>query len=56
MLFPIPSLLAEISTVFTLQPGDVVLTGTPAGVGPLNSGDHLTLVLDGLLKLEARVA
>jgi 2-keto-4-pentenoate hydratase/2-oxohepta-3-ene-1,7-dioic acid hydratase in catechol pathway len=56
MLFSIPSLLAEISTVFTLQPGDVVLTGTPAGVGPLNSGDHLTLVLDGLLKLEARVA
>ncbi len=40
-------LMAYISTHFTLRPGDVVLTGTPAGVGPLRSGDVLTLSLAG---------
>ena len=42
MLTPIPALLKEICSVFTLEPGDVVLTGTPAGVGPLTPGDTLT--------------
>ncbi len=41
MIFAIPDLLAEISASFSLLPGDVVLTGTPAGVGPLRSGDQL---------------
>jgi 2-keto-4-pentenoate hydratase/2-oxohepta-3-ene-1,7-dioic acid hydratase in catechol pathway len=41
MIFAIPDLLAEISASFSLRPGDVVLTGTPAGVGPLRSGDQL---------------
>lgn len=45
MLFGIFDLMAYMSTHFTLQPGDVVLTGTPAGVGPLASGDVLTLRL-----------
>lgn len=45
MLFPIGQLLAEISTVFRLEPGDVVLTGTPAGVGPLTAKDNLKCVL-----------
>ena len=40
-------LMAYISTHFTLRPGDVVLTGTPAGVGPLRSGDVLVLSLAG---------
>jgi 2-keto-4-pentenoate hydratase/2-oxohepta-3-ene-1,7-dioic acid hydratase in catechol pathway len=39
--------MAYISTHFTLQPGDVVLTGTPAGVAPLVSGDTLVLSLAG---------
>ena len=43
MLTPIPELLAFMSKHFTLLPGDVVLTGTPAGVGKLNSGDVLEL-------------
>ena len=38
-------LMAHISNHFTLLPGDVVLTGTPAGVGPLQSGDQLILGL-----------
>lgn len=45
MIFPVAELLAEISTVFTLEPGDVVLTGTPAGVGPLQPGDNLKMQL-----------
>lgn len=47
MMIGVFELMAYISTHFTLQPGDVVLTGTPAGVGPLHSGDALTLSLAG---------
>lgn len=46
MITSIPNLLAYISQHFTLMPGDVVLTGTPAGVGPLTSKEQLTLILD----------
>ncbi|ALM53963.1 fumarylacetoacetate hydrolase family protein [Halomonas huangheensis] len=45
MLFPIPVLLAEMSQHFTLEPGDVILTGTPAGVGKLEQGTSLTFEL-----------
>lgn len=41
MLFPILPLIAHMSEHFSLQPGDVILTGTPAGVGPLEAGDTL---------------
>ncbi len=47
MLFSIPDLLAEIVKDFRLEPGDVVLTGTPAGVGKLASGDKLELAIEG---------
>lgn len=43
MLMPIAELVAHISHVFTLEAGDAVLTGTPAGVGPLQPGDELRL-------------
>ena len=43
MIRPVAQLLSIISESFTLLPGDVVLTGTPAGVGPLSMGDELTL-------------
>lgn len=46
MLFPIRQLAEEITRHFTLLPGDIVLTGTPAGVGPLQAGDHLTLEIE----------
>lgn len=45
MLFPVLELLSEISRNFTLLPGDIVSTGTPAGVGGLNVGDRLHLAL-----------
>lgn len=56
MLTGIPQLLATISEHFTLMPGDLVLTGTPAGVGQLHSGDQLELKLAGLLELKTQVA
>ncbi len=48
LIFDIGSLLAEISQVFSLEPGDVVMTGTPAGVAALRSGDQLTMTLNGI--------
>lgn len=41
MLFRIPQVLSEISKVMTLEPGDLVLTGTPKGVGPVSTGDTI---------------
>lgn len=55
MLFPIDALLADISQSFTLQPGDIVLTGTPAGVGPLQNGDTLRCQLDNFLSVTTKV-
>ncbi|CBL43999.1 4-hydroxyphenylacetate degradation bifunctional isomerase/decarboxylase [gamma proteobacterium HdN1] len=56
MLTPITELIAYISQYITLEAGDVVLTGTPAGVGPFQSGDQLTLILDERFQFGAKVA
>jgi 2-keto-4-pentenoate hydratase/2-oxohepta-3-ene-1,7-dioic acid hydratase in catechol pathway len=45
-IFPIPRLLAHITAAMTLEPGDLVLTGTPAGVGPLKAGDCVQIQPD----------
>jgi len=55
MVNAILPLLQHISANFSLQPGDVVLTGTPVGVGPLKQGDSLVLELVGLSRFESRV-
>jgi len=47
-IFPIPVLIEEISTYMTLEPGDVIATGTPAGVGPLSAGDVVEVEIDGI--------
>jgi 2-keto-4-pentenoate hydratase/2-oxohepta-3-ene-1,7-dioic acid hydratase in catechol pathway len=47
-IFRIPELLVYITAAFTLEPGDLVLTGTPAGVGPLNPGDRVDVSIPGL--------
>nr|MDT0253628.1 fumarylacetoacetate hydrolase family protein [Endozoicomonas sp.] len=54
MLTSIPGLLSYISRHFTLLPGDIVLTGTPAGVGPLNPGDELELTMNGTFTTQTR--
>jgi 2-keto-4-pentenoate hydratase/2-oxohepta-3-ene-1,7-dioic acid hydratase in catechol pathway len=48
MVFPPSFLLAYITAVMTLVPGDVVLTGTPAGVSPLSPGDHVEVEVEGV--------
>ena len=56
MLFPIRNLVAYLSTIFTLMPGDLIFTGTPAGVGALRAGDRLRAVLgDDLVALNVDV-
>ena len=47
-IFSIPELLAYITSIFTLEPGDLVLTGTPSGVGPLKAGDRVEISIPGL--------
>jgi 2-keto-4-pentenoate hydratase/2-oxohepta-3-ene-1,7-dioic acid hydratase in catechol pathway len=55
-LFSLPYLVAFLSEFFTLQPGDLIFTGTPAGVGPLQSGQTLVGSLCGNEVLRVKVA
>jgi 2-keto-4-pentenoate hydratase/2-oxohepta-3-ene-1,7-dioic acid hydratase in catechol pathway len=56
MVFSIPYLVSYISRVMTLEPGDVVATGTPEGVGPLTSGDVVEVEVSGVGVLRNEVA
>ena len=51
MVFNVNDLIAFISSVMTLEPGDLIFTGTPAGVGPLKDGDDVVVEIEGLGKL-----
>lgn len=48
LIFSIPFLLSAITAAFTLEPGDVILTGTPSGVGPLKPGDRVEVSVAGI--------
>jgi len=52
MIFPFDFLVSYVSRFFTLQMGDLIYTGTPAGVGPVKPGDRLTAALEGEVLLE----
>jgi len=56
MVFRVPHLIAFASSVMTLEPGDVLMTGTPAGVSPLHPGDVVEVSIDGLGSLRNPVA
>ncbi|MBU4226037.1 MAG: fumarylacetoacetate hydrolase family protein [Chloroflexi bacterium] len=56
MVFNVNTLIAFISSVMTLEPGDLIFTGTPAGVGPLKPGDVVEVEIEGLGKLSNPVA
>jgi 2-keto-4-pentenoate hydratase/2-oxohepta-3-ene-1,7-dioic acid hydratase in catechol pathway len=56
MAFHIPTLLAYITTIMTLEPGDLVATGTPAGVGKLSPGDVVEVEILGLSSVRNTVA
>ncbi len=55
MAFSIPVILAYISQVMTLEPGDLVLTGTPAGVGPIHPGDEVEVEVLGVSRVKNSV-
>lgn len=48
LIWSVPEAIAELSTFFALLPGDLIFTGTPAGVGPIEVGDELTGGIDGI--------
>ncbi|XVH31021.1 fumarylacetoacetate hydrolase family protein [Haloferacaceae archaeon DSL9] len=50
--FSVPELVEEVTTYLTLEPGDVISTGTPAGVGPLSDGDRVEVEIEGIGTLE----
>ncbi len=56
MVFDVPTLIERISSVMTLLPGDVILTGTPDGVGPMQVGDEVEVSIEGLGVLTNTVA
>jgi 2-keto-4-pentenoate hydratase/2-oxohepta-3-ene-1,7-dioic acid hydratase in catechol pathway len=56
LIFDVPTLIAFISGVMTLLPGDVIMTGTPAGVGPLRPGDRIEVEVEGVGTLANEVA
>ncbi|MGH8190782.1 MAG: fumarylacetoacetate hydrolase family protein [Rhodanobacteraceae bacterium] len=55
MIFPVPEIIAELSRVFELKAGDLIFTGTPAGVGALQRGDRFRAELHGIATLEGRI-
>lgn len=56
MMFTVEQLIAFISSVMTLEPGDLILTGTPAGIGPLTPGDVVEVTVEGVGSLSNPVA
>jgi len=55
MVFSVPDIIAYVTSFMTLLPGDVILTGTPAGVGPMEVGDEVSVTIDGLGTLTNQV-
>jgi 2-keto-4-pentenoate hydratase/2-oxohepta-3-ene-1,7-dioic acid hydratase in catechol pathway len=56
MMRKIPQIISELSAIFTLAEGDIILTGTPAGVGPIVSGDTIVAKIDQVGELTVQVA
>jgi len=55
LIWSVPEVIAELSTLFALAPGDLIFTGTPAGVGPVVPGDEMVGGIDGLGTLRNRI-
>ena len=56
MIWPVPAIIAHLSRLVTLAPGDLIFTGTPAGVGPLRSGQTCVVTIDGLTPATITIA
>jgi fumarylpyruvate hydrolase len=55
LIWSVPELLSHLSALFELKPGDLVFTGTPAGVGALVPGDRVEAAIDGIAELSFRI-
>jgi 2-keto-4-pentenoate hydratase/2-oxohepta-3-ene-1,7-dioic acid hydratase in catechol pathway len=55
LLWSVPALIEYVTSVMTLLPGDVLLTGTPEGVGPLTDGDEVSVTIESIGTLVNRV-
>lgn len=55
MIWKIPEIIANLSSFFELKAGDVILTGTPHGVGPVVPGDRLEASIEGLPQLSVTI-
>ena len=56
MIWKLPEMIAYLSEYFELQAGDVIMSGTPAGVGPVERGDQMRVRIEGLNELSVKVA
>lgn len=56
LIWNVSESIAELSTLFELAPGDLLYTGTPAGVGPLNPGDEVTGGIEGIDEIRIRIS
>ena len=56
MIWKVPEIISRLSELFVLQPGDMIYTGTPAGVGPVRAGDRISARIDGLPELAFKVS
>jgi fumarylpyruvate hydrolase len=56
LIHPVAAIIADLSKYYALQPGDIIYTGTPEGVGPLKSGDRLEGSIEGLVDIAAVIA
>ena len=55
LIWSVPEIIAFVSSSMTLQPGDLIFTGTPAGVGPLVPGDVVEGGVDGVGRIDIRI-
>ena len=55
LIWKVPEIISKLSSYFELKPGDIILTGTPHGVGPVNSGDELVATIDKLPTLTVKI-
>jgi fumarylpyruvate hydrolase len=56
MIWKVPEIISRLSALFVLQPGDMIYTGTPSGVGPIQPGDQVSAKIDGLSELSFKVS
>ena len=55
LIFPVPFLVSYLSRIMTLEPGDIIMTGTPSGIGPMAKGDKVVSEIDGIGSLSNQV-